>query len=347
MKAIILVGGQGTRMRPLTDRLPKNIAPLCGTPFLTYQFEFLKSAGVKEIVLSLGYRPDDIRKIYGNGRKFGVKIYYVTEDVPLGTSGAIKNAERFVKGSPVVVMNGDILTDIPLKKMIAAHYEADNLATLGLVRVEDPSPYGLVILNSQGKIQKFLEKPKPDETVVDTINAGVYVFEPGVMDFIPSGVNHSAERGLFPALLQAGVPFGGYVWKGYWQDIGTPRKYLTTQWDVLNGAFPILSRVKRGPSHIYRGKRVWIGRDAVVQGPVLLEEGCFIGDGARILPYSVIGRKCVIGPGAVISKSLLWEGVKVGKNAKLEEVVLARKCFVAEGAQPPVGSVWGEESQIT
>ena len=117
--------------------------------------------------------------------------------------------------------------------------------------------------------------------------------------------------------------------------------------DVLNGAFPILSRVKGGPQHIYRGKRVWIGRDAVVQGPVLLEEGCTIADGAKVLPYSVIGRRCVVGPGAVISRSLLWEGVKVGKDAKLEEMILARKCFVAEGAQPPMGSVWGEESQIT
>src|SRR5208282_5905726 len=158
------------------------------------------------------------------------------------------------------VLNGDILTDIPLKKMIAFHKKNKNTATLGLFRVEDPTAYGLVLLDKKSQIVKFLEKPSTEEVVTDTINAGVYVFESRVLDFIPPSVNYSAERALFPGLLYAREPFGGFVWKGYWQDIGTPRKYLTTHWDVLNGAFPIHSRVKRGSNHIYRGKRVWIGR---------------------------------------------------------------------------------------
>src|ERR1035441_1656638 len=200
MKAIILVGGQGTRMRPLTDHLPKNIVPLCGTPFLTYQFEYLKKAGIKEIVLSLGFRPGDIRKVYGDGRKLKVKIHYVVEKEPLGTAGAIKNAEKYVKGSSIVVLNGDILTDIPLKKMIAAHRKNRNIATLGLFRVDDPTAYGLVLLDSKGQITKFLEKPGPDEVVTDTINAGVYVFEPEVFGYIPEGRNYSAGRCLSTCL---------------------------------------------------------------------------------------------------------------------------------------------------
>src|SRR5581483_7575344 len=224
MKAIILVGGQGTRMRPLTDHLPKNIVPLCGTPFLTYQFEYLKKVGIKEIVLSLGYRPDDIQKVYGDGRKLKVKIHYVVEKEPLGTAGAIKNAEKFVKGHSIIVLNGDILTDIPLKKMIASHRKNKNIATLGLFRVEDPTAYGLVLLDAKGQITRFLEKPTADEAVTDTINAGVYVFEPEVFGYIPPGQNYSAERGLFPGLLGAKERFGGFVWNGYWQDIGTPRK---------------------------------------------------------------------------------------------------------------------------
>src|SRR5260221_308646 len=198
MKAIILVGGQGTRMHPLTHNIPKNIVPLCGTPFLTYQIERLKEAGVTEIVFSIGYRADDIKKVYGNGKRLKVKINYALETEPLGTAGAIKNCEQFVKGSPVFVLNGDILTDIPLKKMIAFHKKSKNLATLGLVRVDDPTAYGLVLLDTHSRITRFLEKPTIQEAVTDTINAGVYIFEPQVFNFIPPDVNYSSERALFP-----------------------------------------------------------------------------------------------------------------------------------------------------
>src|ERR1700679_2119241 len=149
MKAIILVGGQGSRMRPLTNHLPKNIVPVCGVPFLTYQIEYLKSIGVKEIVFSIGYRSEDIRKVYGDGRRYKVEIHYALEKTPLGTAGALKNSEKFVKGSPVVVLNGDILTDIPLDKMLKFHRKNKNAATLGLVRVEDPTAYGLVLLDKR------------------------------------------------------------------------------------------------------------------------------------------------------------------------------------------------------
>jgi NDP-sugar pyrophosphorylase family protein len=346
MKAIILVGGQGVRMRPLTDHMPKNIAPLCGVPFLTYQIEFLKKAGVKEIVFSLGYRPQDIRKVFGDGRRLKVKIHYALEKEPLGTAGAIKNAEKYVKGSPVVVLNGDILTDIPLKKMIAFHYRKKNLATLGLARVKDPTPYGLVLVDSKSRILKFLEKPKPEEAVADTINAGVYVFEPRILDFIPPGVNYSSERALFPGLLEANVPFGGFVWKGYWQDIGTPRKYLTTHWDVLNNAFPVLALLKRRANRVYLGKNVKIEPGAVVKGPALIEDGCVIEKGAKIFPYSVLGKYCRVGEESVVYKSVLWDGVKVGKNVRLEEVVLGRRCKIADNCRVAVGSVYGDDDRI-
>ena len=346
MKAVILVGGQGTRMRPLTDHIPKNIAPLCGVPFLTYQIEFLKKAGIKEIVFSLGYRPQDIRKVYGNGKRLKVKIHYALEKEPLGTAGAIKNAEKFVKGSPVVVLNGDILTDIPLKNMIAFHYKKKNLATLGLARVKDPTPYGLVLLDSKFRILKFLEKPKPDEVVADTINAGVYVFENRILDFIPPSVNYSSEKGLFPGLLKAKVPFGGYVWKGYWQDIGTPRKYLTTHWDVLDKAFPVLAPMKKRNDKVYIGRNVKIGKGVVLKGPALIEDGCVICENAQILPYAVLGKKCVIGEKSVISKSVLWDGVKVGSETWLEEVVLGRRCRVTDHSKLKPGSVFGDNARV-
>ncbi|SRR5579871_2587815 len=346
MKAIILVGGQGTRMRPLTDHLPKNIVPLCGVPFLTYQIEFLKKAGIKEIVFSLGYRPEDIRKVYGNGKKLGVKIHYAIEKEPLGTAGAIKNTERFVKGSSVVVLNGDILTDIPLKKMIAFHRKNKNLATLGLVRVEDPTAYGLVLLDKKSRILKFLEKPTLEEAVADTINAGVYCFEPKIFNFIPAGVNYSSERALFPHLLNAKEPFGGFVWKGYWQDIGTPRKYLTTHWDVLNGAFDVPKKFTSKKKKVYLGRGVKIGKKTVLQGPAILEEGCVVEEGAKILPYAVVGPKCKVGKNSTVSKSVLWEGVKVGEGVNLDEVILGRRCQVPSHSQVAPGSVLGDDSQL-
>lgn len=346
MKAIILVGGQGTRMHPLTHNIPKNIVPLCGTPFLTYQIERLKEAGVTEIVFSIGYRADDIKRVYGTGKHLKVKIDYALETEPLGTAGAIKNCERFVKGSTVFVLNGDILTDIPLKKMIVFHRKNKNLATLGLVRVDDPTAYGLVLLDAHSRITRFLEKPTIQEAVTDTINAGVYLFEPEIFNFIPPGMNYSSERALFPNLLEEKAAFGGFVWKGYWQDIGTARKYLTTHWDVMNGAFPIYGPLKKKTGNIYTGKGVKIAKEAVISGPAIIGDGCVIAGDARILPYAVLGKKCHIGAGSVISKSVLWDGVKVGKHVRLEEVVLGRHCEVKDNADVPKDTVRGDNSQL-
>lgn len=346
MKAIILVGGQGTRMHPLTHHIPKNIVPLCGTPFLTYQIERLKEAGVREIVFSIGYRPADIRKVYGDGRKLKVKIHYALEKSPLGTAGAIKNAEKFLKGSPAVVLNGDILTDLPLSRMIAFHKKNKNLATLGLVRVEDPTAYGLVLLDRKSRIIRFLEKPTKEEAVTDTINAGVYVFEPGVFNFIPGGMNYSAERALFPNLLQTQQAFGGFVWKGYWQDIGTPRKYLTTHWDVLRGTFPVYGSYQKKKGGVLVGKGVRIGPGAKIEGPSVIGEDSVIGAGALISPFSVLGKKCVLGKKSMVSKSVLWDGVRIGAGAKLEETVLGRYCKVRAFSQVPKDTVLGDRTVL-
>lgn len=345
MKAIILVGGQGSRMRPLTSHLPKNIVPVCGVPFLTYQIEYLKSVGVKEIVFSIGYRPEDIRAVYGDGRRHGVKIHYALEKALLGTAGALKNSEKFVKGSPVIVLNGDILTDISLVKMISFHKKKKDVATLGLVRVEDPTAYGLVLLDKKNYVTKFLEKPAADEIVTDTINAGVYLFEPEVFDYIPAGQNYSAERGLFPTLLKDKKNMGGYVWEGYWQDIGTPWKYLTTHWDILNGAFPVYAEHASVSNKVHLGKGVKVGKGALLKGPAIIGDGCVIAEGARVLPYSVLGKGCVIEKHSSVTRSVLWDGVSVGSHVHLEEVVLGRQCKVLDFTKLAKGSVLGDHAQ--
>lgn len=346
MKAVILVGGFGTRLRPLTNRLPKNIVPFCGVPFLTYQLAMLKKAGVRDITFSLGYHPDQIRRVFGTGRRHGVRLHYVVESAPLGTAGAIKNAERFVHGSPVVVLNGDILTDLDVARMAEFHRTHKSIATLGLVAVKDPSAYGLVLTTPGGKVVRFIEKPTPEETVTDTINGGVYLFEPEVFDYIPPAAPYSAERALFPHLLKMKAPFFGYVWKGYWQDIGTPEKYLTSQWDVLAGAFPVLAPARKGPDGVWKGKGVRVASGAKVLGPSLLMDGCVVEEGAEVLPYSVLGPKCRVGKGSVVSKSVLWESVRIGEDVKLDKIVAGRGCLIGDRSRLMPGSVLSDGCSV-
>jgi NDP-sugar pyrophosphorylase family protein len=340
MKAIILVGGQGTRLRPLTDHVPKNVVPLCNVPFLTYPLEQLKRAGVRDVVFSVGYMPGAIRRIYGDGRRWGVRIRYAVESKPLGTAGAIKNAERYVAGHPVFVLNGDILSDMDLRRLASFHRRNRALATLGLTRVPDPSAYGLVLLGRQGRVQRFLEKPGPAETVTNVINAGIYLFEPAVLARIPEGSAYSSERSLFPGLLSEGRRLFGFVWDGYWQDIGTPRKYLTSHWDVLSGRFPVLAPgLRRDRRGVHWGRGVRVGRDVVVQGPAVVGHGCVLEEGAQVLPYTVLGDRCRVQRRAVLSKCLLWGGASTGEETNLSEVVLGTRCRLGDRSRVMPGSV--------
>jgi NDP-sugar pyrophosphorylase family protein len=197
VKAIILVGGEGTRLRPLTLHRLKGTVPMAGRPFLEYQFEFLRRYGVRDVTLSICHMPELVKKTFGNGRRYGLNLHYAVEQKPLGTAGAIKNAERYIAGKePVVIMNGDILTDLNLEHMQQLHRKNRAVLTIGLTWVEDPSAYGLVHTNTSGRVQRFVEKPDSDEGDNHWINAGVYLFDPSIFSYIPENVNYSAERGL-------------------------------------------------------------------------------------------------------------------------------------------------------
>jgi NDP-sugar pyrophosphorylase family protein len=275
-----------------------------------------------------------------------VKLHYAVENSPLGTAGAIKNAEKFVKGHPTAVLNGDILTDLDLSQMIAYHKERKSIATLGLVEVKDPSAYGLVLTGSSGRVTRFIEKPTLEEAVANTINGGVYLFEPEVFDYIPASMPFSAERALFPHLLKMKAAFYGFIWRGYWQDIGTPEKYLTSQWDVLRGAFPVLVKAKANAQRIWIGKGVKIPPSAKLAGPSIIQDGCVLEEGADIQPYTVLGPKCRIGKNSVIAKSVLWEGVHVGEGVKLEEVLAGRHCRIGDRSRVMPGSVLAGDSKV-
>jgi mannose-1-phosphate guanylyltransferase len=345
MKAIILVGGQGTRLRPLTYQIPKNIVPLCGVPFLTYQFEFLKTAGITDVILALGYQPHKIKKLYGNGENQKLQLHYSLEKKPLGTAGAIKKAKQWVGKHTLVILNGDILTQLPLTSMIQFHQKNKAMVTIGLVAVKDPTAYGLVFLNRQKKIIRFLEKPTLDQITTNTINTGVYIFEPSVLDFIPDNENYSVERELFPNLLSLDKALYGFVTHQYWQDIGTPFRYLTTQWDILDGKFPMLGKYKKMKKNIYVEPHVQIDPSAQLAGPLIIGSGTTIGKHAIIAPYSVIGKQCTIADGSVISKSILLNQVHVDSQIRLEHVIAGNQTRFKETLEANSGVIMANQQK--
>ena len=235
MIALILIGGAGTRLRPFTCDYPKPLLPVLNRPFLEYQFDVLKRHGVRDIVLCTAYKPGLFHRMLGDGRSRGLRLRWVHEDRPLGTGGAVKNAQSRIKET-TLVLNGDILHTLDVSAFLRFHRRVRADLSIALTRVKDPTLYGLVETDPSGRVRRFLEKPSWDEIVTNAINAGAYLFEPSVVARIPPGVNYSLERSLFPHMLEDGARLFGYVSRGYWMDIGTVEKYLQVHIDILGGA---------------------------------------------------------------------------------------------------------------
>ncbi|MBE0480396.1 MAG: NDP-sugar synthase, partial [Dehalococcoidia bacterium] len=234
MKAVILVGGEGLRLRPLTCNLPKPMVPVANKPFLEHTIDNLKKHGVDEVILAMGYLPDRIRQYFGDGSTLNIRLIYSVEDTPLGTGGAVKNAERFLDDT-FIVLNGDIYSDLNLTDMVRLHLRRKAKATIALTPVEDPTAYGVVEIDSTSRVKAFIEKPSRESVTSHLINAGTYVLEPELLDMIPAGVHSMVERGLFPDLVKQGAPFLGYPSDAYWIDIGTPQDYIRLHRDLLMG----------------------------------------------------------------------------------------------------------------
>lgn len=347
MKAILLAGGQGTRLRPLTLHTPKPVVPIFDRPFLRYQIDLLRQVPeIDEIILSLNYRPERIEEVFGDGSELGIRIRYVVESEPLGTGGAIRFAAGQVDNEPVVVFNGDVFTSVDLPAVIALHRERRAEATIVLTPVDNPLAYGLVETDTEGNIQDFIEKPDPAQIRCDTINAGIYVLEAGSLDRIPRGVNFSIERGYFPALVKDRVTFVAYVYRGYWIDIGTPEKYVQAHRDIMDGRF------EAPPFDGLAGKVVVaegasVSADAVLHGPCFVDRGAVVESGATIGRYSVVGAGCRVGAKAVVDGAILWPGARVDAEARITGAVLGRRCHVGERAQVGDGAMLGDDSIVT
>lgn len=232
LKAVILVGGEGTRLRPLTYGMPKAMVPVLNRPFLEHTIAYLKNYKVKNIILALSYLPEVVQNYFGDGSNSGVQLNYAVEDNPLGTAGAVKNAERYLS-STFVVLNGDVFIGLDIADMLAFHRSKGAKATIALTWVDNPCAFGVVETDSNGRVRRFIEKPSPARVTTNWINAGIYLLEPEVLEHVPTNAHYTFERGLFPLLLELGEPVYGYPFSGYWLDMGTPGKYLRLNCDLL------------------------------------------------------------------------------------------------------------------
>jgi NDP-sugar pyrophosphorylase family protein len=347
MKAILLAGGKGTRLRPLTIHTPKPIVPIFGRPFLHYQIDLLRQVPeIDEVILSLNYQPRRIEDMFGEGTGLGVKLNYVVEPAPLGTAGAVKYANTSIDET-VVVFNGDVLTEVDLAAVLRLHRERRARATIVLTPVENPAAYGLVETDAEGNVRQFLEKPKPEEISCDTINAGIYLLEPETLDRIPKDTAWSIERSFFPSLVERQETFVAYVYRGYWIDIGTPEKYMQVHRDIMDRRFsaPPFARTGQSPKWLAPDARVEEG--ATLERPCFVDQGTIVKAGAHVGAYSVLGRQCLLEEGAHVSGSILWANTRIGRDAEVRDAILGRHCHVGRNATLGGGAVLGDKSVIT
>lgn len=345
MQAVVLVGGEGTRLRPLTLSAPKQMLPIAEQPMIERVLGQLARHGVDEAVLSLGYLPEAFIRAYPDGVAAGVRLSYAVEPEPLDTAGAVRFAAcRAGIDATFVVVNGDVLTDMDLSALVAFHRSHGAEGTIALHPVDDPSRFGVVPTDADGRVTAFVEKPPPGEESTNLINAGTYVLEPSVLDRIDGTRRVSIEREVFPAMAREGVLFA-HADTAYWLDTGTPQAYLTAHWDLLEGRRPgpPLSGAREVATH------VWVIDAPVVEGevrsPALVGEGARIAAGATV-ERAVVGAGSVVGEGASVSGSVLLPGASIGRGARVEDSVVGPGAVVGEGSEVRAVSVLGAGAQV-
>ena len=341
MKAVIMAGGEGTRLRPQTSNLPKPMLPLVGRPMMEHIVSLLRRHGITDIVVTVAFLPNVIRSYFGDGSELGVSMSYATEESPLGTAGSVRNAQKQLT-ERFLVISGDVLTDIDLTSVISFHEKNQALATIALSAVENPLEFGIVITREDGTIERFLEKPGWGQVFSDTINTGIYVLEPEIFDRIPEGqaVDFSSE--VFPAVLDAGEPLYGYVADGYWEDVGTTAAYLQAHEDILDG------KVDVGVAGFELRPGIWVGRDSTIDPSVRIDSPAFIGENCTIDrdvaigAYSTIGANTQVAERAELQRSVIGENSYLGAATRVEGAVLGRSCDLRTGARVEPGAVVGE-----
>lgn len=345
MKAIIMAGGEGSRLRPLTCNMPKPMMPILGKPVMEYAVELLKKYGITEIGVTLQYLPDEIVNYFGDGSDFGVNMRYFVEDVPLGTAGSVKNAESFLNET-FIVISGDALTDIDISKVINYHNEKEALATLVLKEVAIPLEYGVVVTGKDGFITSFLEKPSWNEVFSDKVNTGIYILEPKIFSFYETNQKFDFSNDLFPILLRNNEAMYGFAFEGFWCDIGNIEQYMNCNYNILKGNVKVSIKAKEVEEGIWIGEECIISPNAVITPPVYIGNNCRIYEGSRVGPYSVIGKNNIISSGSSIKRSIVFNNCYLGSGVELKGTVICNKVQMESRSAAFEESAIGDETFI-
>ncbi|HYZ15311.1 MAG TPA: sugar phosphate nucleotidyltransferase, partial [Candidatus Acidoferrum sp.] len=345
-----MAGGEGSRLRPLTSRRPKPLAPVAGKPVMEHIVNLLRKHGFTEIVATLHYLADEIESYFGDGSALGVTMHYVVEDTPLGTAGAVKLANDLLQGEPFLIISGDALTDVDLSAIVRHHQERGNDVTIALQRVTNPLEFGVVVMDENQQIVRFLEKPSWGEVFSDTINTGIYVLEPAILERMVRGRVYDWSRDLFPEMLREGAKLGGYVFDAYWTDIGNLEQYQQANYDAISGKVAIEISGEEVAPGVRAGEGTRIDPEAHIEGPIILGRDVRIGSGATIVGPAVIGDRSIVERHANVCRTVAWEDVYVGEEASLndctvadrntierratinENTVIGRGCTIGQGA---------------
>jgi mannose-1-phosphate guanylyltransferase len=337
VQAVILVGGQGTRLRPLTSRVPKPVVRLVDRPLISFMLEWLRGHGIDDVIMSCGFLADGVRSVLGDGSQLGIRLRFVEEPDPRGTAGALKLAEPLLD-ERFLMLNGDVLTDIDLTAQIAQHEETGARATLALVPVPDPTAYGLVVVREDGSVRDFVEKPSSDSVESNLISAGAYVLEREILELVAPERNVSIEREVWPLLIDDGLY--GFTSDSYWLDIGTPARYLQGTFDIIDGSVDTAVRARLGSD--------WLAVDegAEVHGrvipPAVLERGVRVEQGAHVGSLAVLAQDVSVGAGASVERAVVLEGTQIGEGCELRDCIIAAGCRIGAGTKITGGAVLGD-----
>jgi mannose-1-phosphate guanylyltransferase/phosphomannomutase len=345
MKAVLMAGGQGTRLRPLTANHPKPMLPIVGHPMMEHILRLLREHDFNEVVATVQFLGTVIRNYFGDGSDLGLSLAYATEDEPLGTAGSVKNAER-VLDDTFLVISGDTVTDIDLSKVVAFHRDRGAAVTVTLKHVEDPLEFGIVIAAEDGRIERFLEKPGWGEVFSDTINTGIYVIEPEVLAHIPAEQEFDFSRDLFPLLLEKGLPMYGFAADGYWTDVGNLDAYLTVHRDILDRKVGLSLQGFEMNENVWLGEGAEVDPEANLQGPLYIGENSRVEGGATVREYTVLGKGVVVKTGAFLHRAVVHDNAYIGSAASLRGCVLGKNSDVRHGARLEEGVVVSDECHI-
>ena len=337
MQAVILVGGKGTRLRPLTSNLPKPIVRLVDRPFIAFMLEWLRGHGIDDVIMSCGFLADSMRSVLGDGSRMGIRLRFVEEPDPRGTAGALKLAEPMLD-ERFLMLNGDVLTDIDLGAQIAQHERTGARATLALVPVPDPSAYGLVILREDRSVREFVEKPSSDSVESNLISAGAYVLERDILELVAPDRNVSIEREVWPLLVDNGLY--GFPSDSYWLDIGTPERYLQGTFDIIEGNVETAVGERLGSGWLAVDERAQVNGRVIP--PAVLERDVHVAAGAHVGSLVVLAEGVSVGAGSTVERSVVLQGTQIGERCELRDCIVAAGCRIGAGTKITGGAVLGD-----